>query len=433
MGTFQLSNDILNCGQGFQSIQDFSPLIEKFKDKQLIMLGGASHGTSEFYEWRSRITLELIQKHGYNFVAVEGDWPRCQEMNEFVQTPDTIQPYEVLSHFSRWPTWMWANDETVDFMEKLQGWNLSTGACVGFHGLDLYSLYESMNQVVLLLEEIEPKLAQEVKGLFACFDSYQHDEIKYASSLLRNPAGCEKEVVRVLGEILKARIGDDDQYFELKQNAKIIQNAESYYRSMIFETNRQSWNVRDEHMLETLQVLLHRYGPKSKGVVWAHNSHACDYRGTDLVLHHQVNLGGLTRKTFGEESVALIGFSSYVGSVLASHSWGGPLSTMELPEAKMGSLDRLLHQHVDKVGHKNFYLDFSKVTESSALHQLRGHRAVGVVYDPAHEEFRNYVPTAVAKSYDALIYLDETKALSPLGFFAENGEFPDTYPSADLP
>jgi erythromycin esterase-like protein len=409
----------------FGSIDDFGALIETYKDKKIVMIGESSHGTHEFYEWRARISKELIEKHGFNFIAVEGDWPACHQVHQRIQNRSKENPLRTLSHFSRWPTWMWGNLEMADVIKWLSEWN-DQGHSVGFHGLDVYSLYESIEQVKKSVKNKKPQILEAVQEFYSCFDPYLHNEKAYAKSLFQYPEGCADEVSFALEEILKSNIQNDEAFFDAVQNAKIIRNAEKYYRTMI--TGEDSWNVRDHHMMETLERLMEFYGSEARGIVWAHNTHVGDYRATDMLLANQINIGGLARERFGEKNVALIGFSTYSGSVVAGAAWDGKIEIMKVPEGAPGSLEHYLHSATNFIGAKQFYIEMKKVKDVEIFHDFIGHRAIGVVYHPAYESRGNYVPTIAAKRYDALIFIDKTSALSPLEIHFDREKIPETYP-----
>jgi erythromycin esterase len=426
MGINATINEYAEIAKPFSTIKDLDQIIQKIKDKKIVMLGESTHGTSEFYRWRLEITKELVENHGFSFIAVEGDWPACQGINAFVTKNDLrSDPVEALKHFNRWPTWMWANFEMLNLLEWLSELNqnsLSDDDKVGFHGLDVYSLYESIFTINEQLEKVDPELAAKVMRFYSCFEPYQNDEKAYARSLYKYPDGCESDVADALFELFRKNITDID----ILQNAKIIQQAERYYRSMI--TGEDSWNIRDQHMMSTLESLLLHYGSESKAIVWAHNTHIGDYRGTDMVFQGQVNIGGLAREKWGNDKVALIGFATYKGSVIASHAWDGKIENMEVPAAKEGSLEDILHQCVPIVGHSQFAFMLEDVHPHSILNDFRGHRAIGVVYHPKFEGIGNYVPTVLTQRYDGMIFFDETSALAPLQVEFDRNKLPETWP-----
>lgn len=425
MGQSILNGHLRKYSVPFESINDFSPLVESIKDKKIVMLGESSHGTSEYYEWRSKISQELIEKHGFSFIAVEGDWPSCEHINSAIQNIVDEDPIKTLAHFSRWPTWMWANVEIISLMNWMSEWN-KLGHRVGFHGLDVYSLYESINEVKKNLKKSHPELMGAVNEFYSCFDPYLHNEKAYVKSLFHMPEGCTEEVSEALEILLQKRFSNDENFFDNIQNAKVIRNAEKYYRAMI--TGEDSWNIRDHHMMETLERLQEHYGPEAKAIVWAHNTHIGDYRATDMVLNNQVNLGGLARKRYGAELVALIGFATYSGTVIAASAWDGKTEVMKIPNAEIGSLESLLHGAAPFIGSKQFYFQLKDFKEEELFKDYLGHRAIGVVYQSQYESRGNYVPTILSKRYDALIYFDHTSALTPLDIKFDKEKIPETYP-----
>lgn len=406
---------------------DYFQLIQSIKDARIVMLGEASHGTHEFYQVRRFISQQLIKNHGFKFIAVEGDWPDADRLNKYIKSGVGGSAHKTLMHNHRWPTWMWANDEIV----KLAEWMRSHHA--GFYGLDIYSMFESIQEVINFVEIENPILAKEVKERYACFDHFQQDEVAYARSLVEYPAGCEAQVLKNLDRILKLRLENISQgqeaLFSSQQNARVIANAENYYRAMM-KGDATSWNVRDEHMLEVLEQLLEKHGKDSKGIVWAHNTHIGDYRATDMNETGYINLGGLVRQSYGEQNVALVGFGTYQGQVLAGSSWGRPEQIMILPPAREGSYEHRFH-HVLKAEKNNLNQVYVLLDDKShtAFAQRLGHRAVGVVYDPKQEYRGNYVPTELSKRYDAFVFIDQTKALKSLHAISVFGEIPETWPS----
>ncbi len=409
--------------------KDLDNLLDDIGDRRIVMLGEASHGTHEFYTWRAAISRRLIQEKGFNFIAVEGDWPDCYAINRFVKNykdaPDDIE--EVLKKFDRWPTWMWGNWEVAGLAEWMREHNapLSVEKKVGFYGLDVYSLWDSMKAMMHYLETEDPNAANSVKKAIQCFEPFNENEQQYARYTLRE-AGCREEVVALLKEIrLKAQFldGDREAGFNTEQNALIAVNAEKYYRSMIGFDN-ESWNVRDRHMMETLDRLMKFHGKNAKGIVWEHNTHIGDARATGMSKAGMVNIGELAREEYGEDNVYLAGFASYHGSVIAGAEWGAPMKVMEVPEAQKGSVEYRLHQE----SAKDRYLLFNKEIPEEYFEKM-GHRAIGVVYDPAMEKYGNYVPSLLPQRYDAFLFIDETKALHPLALHVDRRKVPETFPS----
>ncbi|OFZ20667.1 MAG: hypothetical protein A2X94_04060 [Bdellovibrionales bacterium GWB1_55_8] len=419
---------------------DFEPLVDTLAKARVVMLGEATHGTHEFYELRRLISEWLIVKHGFRFLAVEGDWPPCADLNHYLhRVPAKGSAREALESFHRWPTWMWANAEIVRLAEWMRSHNSRTldKMRAGFYGLDVYSLFESMQAVVDQLEKINPFLARRAKVRYQCFDAYHRNEKAYARSLLRFPEGCESEVIEVLQDLLRLRLSEVEAripgvsaaLFDARQNARVVKNAESYYRALI-QADDESWNVRDRHMLETLdQLLVHHseFGNPARCIVWAHNTHVGDYRATDMAGEGLVNLGGLARQKYGADNVALVGFGTHEGTVIASHSWDGPIERLRIPPARSGSVESAGHQLAGEFKAEIFASVFGS-SASSSLEEFRDHRAIGVVYDPRRERWGNYVPTSLSRRYDAFVFVDRTQALEPFIVGADLREIPETWP-----
>lgn len=410
---------------------DLIPLIEKVKNSRVVMLGESTHGTHEFYQWRRRISQDLIANHGFRVIAVEGDWPACAEVHRALRAPDG-EPVKALNHFQRWPTWMWANKDFAELVQWMKEYNQRADPeekC-SLYGLDVYSLFESMDDALKSLEELDPALARRVKLRYECFDPFQRDERDYMRAIAFFPEGCRDQVVAALHDLLNTRLaslsGEEDLAFDAEQNARIVKNAEHYYRTLILG-DEDSWNVRERHMMETLEILADRYGPQKKVIVWAHNTHVGDYRATDMANEGQVNIGGLAREKWGEDQVSLIGFGTYRGEVVASHAWDGPMEVMIVPPGRSESLEAIFHRASHNLKLDAFYL-WLKELRSTPLGDVRGHRAIGVVYHPAYERFGNYVPTSLARRYDAFIFIDQTTALVPLFGRFRREEIPETWP-----
>jgi len=411
--------------------RELAPLIGRLKDRKVVLLGEATHGTAEFYLWRRLITEWLVVRHGFRFVAVEGDWPACAEFVRRNEAGHAARP--ALEAFHRWPTWMWANTEMVRLGDWMRTWN-ATRACrletpAGFHGLDVYSLFESIHAVLEEARRIDPSLAHELRSRYACFAPFQGDERGYARSLFEMPEGCEDAATEALLAALRVRGASRPEVFDLQQNARIVRNAERYYRTMI-HADEASWNVRDRHMLETLDELFDHYGNDSKAVVWAHNTHVGDYRATDMIQQGLVNLGGLARQEYGRDAVAIVGFGTHEGEVIAAHAWEGPFEKMPVPPALPFSLEAALHSACRSLGCGALALlsDDLPPGESVLRGEMLPNRAIGVVYDPRHERFGNYVPTRMGERYDAFIFIDRTTALEPLVTGFDSREMPETWP-----
>ena len=409
---------------------DFDVLLDRVGGARVVMLGGASHGTHEFYRWRAALTRRLIVEKGFSFVAVEGDWPDCDRVDRAVRcapgAPD--DPRDALAAFERWPTWMWANEEVVDFTRWLRAHNsgLDPRERVGFHGLDVYSLWESLREVLVHLREHDPAEVPTALAAYRCFEPYGESARDYAMATRLVPTGCEDEVVDLLVRLREraAGGGDGGGAFRVWQNAEVVAGAERYYRAML-GGGRESWNIRDRHMDDTLARLLDHRGPGSKAVVWAHNTHVGDARATAMAAHGEVNIGQLARERHGEDQVVLVGFGSHRGTVVAGDSWGAPVRELPVPPARPGSLEDVLHAAAP--GRALFVLP--RHDRPDLLTDELGHRAIGVVYHPERDHRGNYVPTVLGDRYDAFLWFDETRALHPLRVRHVDALEPETYPT----
>lgn len=415
-----------------QSKADLQPLFERIGDARIVMLGEASHGTHEYYTWRSHISKRLIEEKGFNFIAVEGDWPDCYRLNRFVKGYDqgSKGAFKVLNTFNRWPTWMWANWEIVALADWIWQHNLGLPANkkLGFYGLDVYSLWESIESIMQYLKKTDPAALKVAEDAFLCFAPYQKDEGQsYARASQFVPELCENEVVDLLKEVQKklpTYNTDYENVFSAEQNALITVNAEKYYRAMI-KGGPHSWNIRDRHMADTLERLLKFHGENSKVIVWEHNTHIGDARATDMVDEGMFNIGELARMQHQDKGVVLVGFGSYKGTVMAGRGWSAKMEAMDMPEARKGSWEYLLHS----TGKENKLLLMDNFAGNDMFMENHiGHRAIGVVYNPKYEPYGNYVPTILPLRYDAFIYLDQTKALYPLHIRPDGHQVPETYP-----
>jgi erythromycin esterase-like protein len=413
--------------------QDYDPLVDRAMAMDFVLLGEATHGTHEFYRERAEITKRLIAECGFTAVAVEADWPDAYRVNRFVRgESDDPSAEAALSDFRRFPVWMWRNTVVAEFVGWLREWNdaLPDGAPrVGFYGLDLYSLYASMDAVVAYLEDIDPEAARRARERYACFDQFGRDPQIYAYEAgIAGAEPCEQQVVDQLVELQRqagerAAGGDADAEagFYAEQNARLVVNAERYYRAM-FRGGVQSWNLRDQHMVEMLEALKvhleHTSGP-AKVAVWEHNSHLGDNRATEVGQAGQLNVGQLVRERH-RRTALLVGFTTYTGTVTAASDWGGPAERKYVRHALPGSWEDLFHELVPP----GFLLD------TEAIRGRRLERAIGVVYRPETERISHYFHARLGDQFDAVIHLDATHALEPLERTSqwEEGELPDTYP-----
>jgi erythromycin esterase len=409
---------------------DLDALMDRIGDARVVMLGEASHGTHEFYAWRAAISQRLIAEHGFSFVAVEGDWPDCARVDRSVRRDPAApeDPREALIGFERWPTWMWANEEVAEFSRWLRAHNAVTEAPVGFHGLDVYSLWESLREVLLYLREHDPERVPAALAAYRCFEPYAEDPQRYALATRLVPAGCEAEVVDLLVAVREragGREGDSDsEAFGARRNAAAVAGAERYYRAML-RGGSEAWNERDRHMDDTLASLLDYYGPGARGIVWAHNTHVGDARATDMAATGAINIGQLARQRFGLRDVVLVGFGGHSGTVIAGSSWGAPMETMPVPPARRGSLEDVLHAAAPD----RALFVFPRRDSPALLTDPLDHRAIGVVYEPERERWGNYVPTVLGDRYDAFCWFDRSEGVRPLHTPAADAREPETYPT----
>jgi erythromycin esterase len=430
-----LGREIGKRSSSLHGPQDLDPLIDAVGDSRYVLLGEATHGTAEFYDWRTEISKRLIREKGFRFIAVEGDWPHCYTVDRYVKwrADSGGSAEDVLSAFDRWPTWMWANHEVARLAEWMRSHNRDApeDRQVGFYGLDVYSLWDSMAAVEAYLQRVDPELARAARRAYSCFDPYHDDEQEYARATALVPTSCEDEAVAMLralrGRASRYREDGRDGYFDAEQNAIVARNAELYYRTMV-RGGPTSWNVRDHHMVETLERLVEHHGPDARAIVWEHNTHVGDARFTNMARAGMVNVGQLVRERHGGEGVLITGFGTYRGSVIAGEEWGAPMQRMRVPPAREGSFEDACRRAGG--GDRLLLFDGSDDGGVPGLDEPIDHRAIGVVYDPHAERWGNYVPTVVPRRYDAFLFVEESSALDPLHLVAEvHDEVPETYPS----
>jgi protein-L-isoaspartate(D-aspartate) O-methyltransferase len=427
----KLVNRISDAAEPFGSIDtvDLVPLLERVGDARLVLLGEATHGTSEFYRMRERISRELIVKKGFRFIAIEGDWPDAARVDHYVRHLE--YPPSEWTAFARFPTWMWRNNEVRDFVNWLREHNAATKheARVAFHGLDLYSLYVSIRSVLNYLDQVDPEAAKVARQRYGCLTPWQGDPATYGHAALTGSyRTCEPHVVRALKELLEKRVAytehDGERFFDAVQNARLVTNAERYYRIMYYGS-RASWNLRDEHMFTTLKNLLAFYGTGSKAIVWAHNSHVGDSAATEMALRGEHNIGHLCRQEFGG-SAYLVGFGTNSGTVAAASDWDGPMEIKKVQPALPKSYERLCHAS----GHPRFMLGLrnrAELTSAQGLGKPQLERAIGVVYRPETERASHYFQAILPRQFDEYVWFDDTRAVTPFET-AELAGLPDTYP-----
>src|SRR2546427_8810790 len=422
--------------------RDYDPLIKLIHEARFCLLGEATHGTHGFYRERAEITKRLIKEQGFTAVAVEADWPDAFRVNRYVRgLSDDRNANEALGGFKRFPTWMWRNTVVLDFVEWLRDYNSSFkkgAAKVGFYGLDLYSLYTSIEAVLGYLSKVDPAAAKRAHYRYSCFEHFAEDTQAYGyAASFGLSESCEREVIEQLIKLRRqaadyaSRDGRvaQDEFFFAEQNARLVLNAERYYRSM-FRGRVASWNLRDRHMAETLAALvshLDAQGQTAKIAVWEHNSHLGDARATYMADYGELNVGQLVRERYGSEAV-LVGFTTYKGTVTAASDWDGPPERKRVRPALEDSYEASFH-----------YADMPKFllpvrdpdSASIALREPKLERAIGVIYLPQTERQSHYFVARLSIQFDAVIHLDETSALQPLERHAlwETGEPPGTFPT----
>jgi erythromycin esterase-like protein len=422
---------------------DFEPLLAMVGNARYVLLGEASHGTHEFYRIRGEITKRLIREHGFSAVAVEADWPDAYRVNRFVRAQGTdVDATESLAGFLRFPQWMWRNADVLDFVGWLRAHNDACSEAhrkVGFYGLDLYSMHASMAAVLEYLDRVDPSAARRARARYSCFDHFGEDPQAYGYAASYDlSASCEREVVEQLVELRRsageyaARADgvEPDALFFAEQNARLVRNAERYYRAM-FAGRDVSWNLRDQHMAESLAALsayLMEQAIPPRVVVWAHNSHLGDARATDAARRRELNLGQLVRTNL-DANALLVGFTTYTGTVTAASDWGWDAERKTVRPALSDSYEAVMHD----VAEPRFFLNLRDESAArSALMPPRLERAIGVIYRPETERISHYFRAQLPQQFDALLHYDVTRAVEPLEKSGEwvRGELPETYPSA---
>lgn len=412
----------------FESVEsaDLNPLIDRIGDCQVVLLGEASHGTSEFYRMRARITQELIKHKGFRFVAIEGDWPDAGRLDHYVRHFEF--PPSEWTAFARFPTWMWRNNEVRAFVDWLHAHNAGRkmDQRIAIYGLDLYSMYTSIRSVLEYLESIDRESAARARQRYACLTPWRADPATYGHAALTGSYhSCEKEVVRVLQEMLRKRedyaARDGERFLDAVQNARLVANAEQYYRIMYYGS-RASWNLRDQHMFETLKTLIAFHGPKTKAIVWAHNSHVGNAAATEMSARGELNIGQLCRSEYGARSF-LLGFGTHTGTVAAASDWDGPMEVKTVMPSLPRSYERLCHES----GPRNFMLPLRGAPGAALMAKPRLERAIGVIYRPETELASHYFQAVLPQQFDEYVWFDETKAVTPFKT-KELEDVPDTYP-----
>ncbi|MGH2368793.1 MAG: erythromycin esterase family protein [Chloroflexota bacterium] len=436
---------------------DYDPLLDVIGDARFVLLGEASHGTHEFYRERLQITKRLIAEQGFTAVAVEADWPDAYRVNRYVRAvrADPASPAtpanggeaedpdanDALANFQRFPQWMWRNADVLDFVGWLRAHNDALPAQAtktGFYGVDLYSLYGSIDAVIGYLDRVDPEAAGRARARYSCFELFEKDVQAYGYATTLGPAEpCEDEVVDQLVELQRrasqyaqrdGRLAEDE-FSYAEQNARLAKNAEAYYRSM-FRGRVSSWNLRDQHMAETLDALvahLDRQTGRTKVVIWEHNSHLGDARATEMGERGEWNVGQLVRERYGRDAV-LVGLSTYTGTVTAASDWDAPAERKRVRPAFPGSYEAVFHD----TGLPRFLLPLGDDGQAvAALREPRLERAIGVIYRPETERWSHYFQARLPDQFDAVLHFDQTRAVEPLERTPKwtAGEQPETFPS----
>ena len=414
--------------------RDYDPLLELVGDARVVLLGEATHGTAEFYRERARITRRLIEERNFTLVAVEADWPDAYRVDRWVRgEPRDRTATEALDDFTRFPRWMWRNRMVLELVGWLREHNdaLTPERRVGFYGLDLYSLFASIEAVIGVLDRLDPDAAGRARQRYACFDHFGEDTrtYGYAAEFGLSPS-CEDEAIAQLLELQRGSANPRDELFSAEQNARLVKNAEEYYRTM-FRGRDESWNVRDRHMAETLDALLEHFsrgGTPARAVVWAHNSHLGDARATSMGDQGEWNLGQLVRERFGPSEAVSVGFTTHSGTVTAADNWGEPAELIRVRPSIAGSVERIFHE----LAVPDFYLPLRGTVSAGVLSGRRLERAIGVIYRPRTERLSHYFAADLPAQFDAVIHFDRTRAVEPLDptpGWREERELPETYPS----
>ncbi|HEU5219782.1 MAG TPA: erythromycin esterase family protein [Gemmatimonadales bacterium] len=424
---------IRDAAQPFGDIEsaDLGPLLDRIGNARVILIGEASHGTSEFYRMRARITQALIGRGGVSIVAVEADWPDARWVDGYVRHAPAPPAGE--RPFQRFPRWMWQNREVHAFVDWLREYNAARplpNDRVGFYGLDLYSMHASIEAVLHYLERIDPAAARQARARYACLTPWQDEPAAYGHAATTDRyRSCEGEVLLILRDLLSRRLqyqhGEaEDRYLDAVQNARLVANAEEYYRAMYYSST-ESWNLRDQHMFETLEALLGARGIGARAVVWAHNSHVGNAAATEMGRTGQLNVGMLCRRKFGP-AACLMGFGTDHGTVAAAHDWDEPMEIMSVRPALRGSYEEIVHASGLGAG----FLPLGPRAPAALVDALtpeRLERAIGVIYRPTTERESHYFGASLPQQFDEYIWFDETTAVTPLPGPSEAG-VPETYP-----
>jgi len=407
---------------------DFGATFERYGDAEVVLLGEATHGSSEFYRARAAISRHLIRNCGFNIVAVEADWPDAARIDRYVRHGSAHATAEAA--FARFPSWMWRNVEVLEFVEWLRQENQhrEPKERVEFRGLDIYSLQASIAAVLRYLDRVDPQAAADARHRYGCLTPWQAEPARYGRRAAMGGDTCEVAVREQLLDLLNHRLEfaarDGELFFDAAQNARVVRSAERYYRAM-YEGSRESWNLRDRHMFDTLQGLMRHRGPAAKAIVWAHNSHVGNAAATAMGWEGEFNIGELSRMAYGGRMVA-IGFGTDTGTVAAASDWDAPMQIMQVRPARDDSYEQLFRRS----GHARALFDWrahNRTTLREALSDIRLERAIGVIYRPDSELLSHYFQADIGAQFDAFVWIETTRAVTPLPT-GHAQDRPETYP-----
>ena len=427
----RLIDRIAQVAEAFDSVDHLplESLLQRIGDSRVVLMGEASHGTSEFYRARQAIARALIEEQGIDFIAIEGDWPDVAHIDHYVRHAE--YPPSEWTAFAQFPTWMWRNEEVRSFVEWLREYNsqLEPADRVAVYGLDLYSLDQSIAEVLDYLDNIDPTAAAFARQCYECLTPYRLNPIRYGQwAKMPGFVSCETAVAEVFHMLQTKQLDYEKQgkerYFDALQNARLVVGAEAYYRLMHEQPNN-TWNLRDTYMFETIEALLAHHGEDSRCVVWAHNSHIGDARATESAQHGELNIGQLCRERFGEDAY-LIGFGTNSGTVAAASDWGAAMEIKTLSHSLPESYERIFHQ----TGLAGFVLPLAKEGDAKVIHGLstpRLERAIGVIYRPETERASHYFQAELPRQFDEYIWINHSRAVTTLNSRELEG-MPDTYP-----
>lgn len=401
--------------QPFESIDGLQPLIARASERPLILLGEASHGTKEFYDWRAELSLGIAEAEGLDFVGIEGDWHAVRAADRYVMGEGDAEEVNavLVEAFDRWPQWMWANEEFAQFLRRVRAFNeANEERPIRIYGIDMQSFFESLERLASHVDASDHERASELADRLDCMSRHAPEPQRYAQALRSNPnQNCEEDIQQAMaltGEIFS---GDSPEAVSARKHALNIASGESQIRRSVFQGGQENWNVRASHMFDITEALLQVHGPDARGAIWAHNTHIGDARATDMRERQRVNIGQLAREKMGDDAVFAIGFSTHHGEVIAGRQWNAPRQTMEVPTPPSGSVDEIL----SRLEANQYFIAFEDDDGERPFWRERpGQRAMGVVYQPEHEQRGNYVATNPAERYDALIFIERTTSLTPL-------------------